>query len=89
MQLNWPVIATIGLVLLGGGVIFLAQAVEPTRETAVEVLDSERFARELCFCVFCIADTRFGGTGRDAGTLKHYSRSGAHAIWHVAAKIRY
>ena len=45
MQLNWPVIATIGLVLLGGGVIFLAQAVEPTRETAVEVLDSERFAR--------------------------------------------
>jgi len=45
MQLNWPIIATIGLVLLGGGVIFLAQAVEPTRETAVEVLDSERFAR--------------------------------------------
>ena len=44
MQLNWPIIATIGLVLLGG-VIFLAQAVEPTRETAVEVLDSERFAR--------------------------------------------
>ena len=45
MQWNGPVIATIGLVLLGGGVIFLAQAVEPTRETAVEVLDSERFAR--------------------------------------------
>ena len=45
MQLNWPVIATIGLVLLGGGVIFLAQAIESTRETAVEVLDSERFAR--------------------------------------------
>ena len=45
MHLNWPVIATITLVLLGGAVIFLAQAVEPTRETAVEGLDSERFAR--------------------------------------------
>ena len=45
MQLNWPVIATIGLVMLGGSIIFLAQAVEPTRETAVEVLDNDRFAR--------------------------------------------
>ena len=45
MHLNWPVIASITLVLLGGAVFFLAQAVEPTRETAVEVLDSERFAR--------------------------------------------
>ena len=45
MHLNWPVIVTITLVLRGGAVILLAQAVEPTRETAVEVLDSERFAR--------------------------------------------
>jgi|SaaInl1SG_22_DNA_1037389.scaffolds.fasta_scaffold73957_2 hypothetical protein len=38
-------IITIVLVLLVGGLIFFAQAVEPKRETAVEVLDNEQFAR--------------------------------------------
>jgi len=38
-------IITIALVLLVGGLIFFTQAIEPKRETAVEVLNNEQFAR--------------------------------------------
>lgn len=35
----------LGLVLFIGGIIFLSRAVEPPRETAVDVLDNNRFER--------------------------------------------
>lgn len=35
----------LGLAVLIGGVLFLSRGVEPPRETAVEVLENERFAR--------------------------------------------
>ena len=45
MDAKWPVILTVALVLLAGGIIYLAQAIEPPRETAVEVLDNDRFVQ--------------------------------------------
>lgn len=38
------VIIILGLVVLIGGIIYLSQAVEPMRDTAVEVLENERFS---------------------------------------------
>lgn len=35
----------LGLVVFIGGIIYLSQAVEPPRDTAVEVLENERFAQ--------------------------------------------
>jgi hypothetical protein len=45
MASKWTSIITIALVLTIGGLIFFAQAVEPERETAVEVLENEQFTR--------------------------------------------
>ena len=45
MDVKWPVLIAVGLMLLVGAVAYLAQAVEPPRATAVEVLDHEQFAR--------------------------------------------
>ena len=36
-------IIILSLAVLGGGVLFLSRAVEPPRETAVDVLENERF----------------------------------------------
>ena len=36
-------IIILSLVVLVGGVLFLSRAVEPPRETAVDVLENERF----------------------------------------------
>ncbi|MDB2668422.1 hypothetical protein OAI46_05705 [Alphaproteobacteria bacterium] len=45
MGIKLSSLITLALVLGVGGLIFFAQAVEPARETAVEVLDNEQFAR--------------------------------------------
>ena len=39
------VVIILALVVLIGGVIYLSQAVEPPRDTAVDVLENERFAQ--------------------------------------------
>ncbi len=45
MRSSQLVIITFVVVILIGGVIFLAQAIEPPRDIAVEILDNEQFAR--------------------------------------------
>lgn len=45
MASKQTVVILLGLAVLIGGVLFLARGVEPPRETAVDVLDNDRFAR--------------------------------------------
>jgi hypothetical protein len=37
------VVIILGLVMLIGGVVYLSRAVEPPRDTAVDVLENDRF----------------------------------------------
>jgi len=45
MTSKWTSIITISIVLIIGGLLFFAQAIEPKRETVVEVLENEQFAQ--------------------------------------------
>ncbi len=44
MNVRRAIFITIGLIVLIGAFVFLTQAVEPPRETAVEVLEYEQLA---------------------------------------------
>ena len=45
METKQSALVVLGLALFIGGIIFLSRAVEPPRETAVDVLDNSRFER--------------------------------------------
>ena len=45
MTSKWTSIITISIVLIIGGLMFFAQAIEPERETVVAVLENEQFAQ--------------------------------------------
>lgn len=45
MANKWPLVVGIGAVLLLAAIIYLAQAVEPERGPAVEVIERDQLAR--------------------------------------------
>ena len=45
MGSNQSAMLVLGLALLIGGIIFLSRAVEPPRQTAVDILDNSQFNR--------------------------------------------
>ncbi len=45
MAAKQSVFLVLGLAVLVGGIMYLSRAVEPPRETAVDVLESEQFTK--------------------------------------------
>ncbi len=45
MRSKWSLVIIVGLAVLVVAIIYLAQAVEPTRAPAVEVIERDRLAR--------------------------------------------